>query len=276
LLLQIGYSGRISTAARAIPPSEATVDINMGTVFTGTGSGWTCAVGNLPADLDQAARGVAGNNSLEAQTQEVYRKLNADTSASIDEFNSQLDLETSTQLALAQDQGQIHGDTEAYFNRLADNIQNAQQLRILGRDLALDVGAGVTASNQHDLAALGATQFEFPAQEPSVDISRVTSNTDSALTPNEVILSNLRNAELHGGLAYTVIQQQLADAAHELEYGVTRPDDPLPGQPRQAFKAIDTAAEARLHQAQQSIGVIAGGPGSENRRSIDHQFDSRQ
>jgi hypothetical protein len=45
----------ISTAARAIPPSEAIVDINMGTVFTGTGSGWTCAVGNLPADLDQAA-----------------------------------------------------------------------------------------------------------------------------------------------------------------------------------------------------------------------------
>jgi hypothetical protein len=75
-----------------------------------------------------------------------------------------------------------------------------------------------------------------------------------------VILSNLRDAELHGGLAYTVIQQQLADAAHELEYGVTRPGDPLPGQPRQAFKAIDTAAEARLHQAQQSIGVIAGGP----------------
>jgi hypothetical protein len=117
----------------------------------------TDAFGN--SNGNSIATGIAGNNSLEAQTQEVYRKLNADTSASIDEFNSQLDLETSTQLALAQDQGQIHGDTEAYFNRLADNIQNAQQLRILGRDLALDVGAGVTASNQHDLAALGATQL---------------------------------------------------------------------------------------------------------------------
>jgi hypothetical protein len=157
------------------------------------------------------------------------------------------DVSNATQQVTAQ----AESANQAYFNQL-ESSDNNQQLRILANDNELAVNERLNQSIPWAIANLPLPQVNLPDDEPA---PAVPTPAPASQVPSNPSLSRVDPYSPFG-----IMMQQLADSQHEREYGLTTPDDGLPGQPQPEWRPIDSAAQARLQEQQNILGAIAGGP----------------
>jgi len=144
-------------------------------------------------------------NILVQQQEEVFAQIAAGAKTEMDEFDTQLGLETGTQLALQQDAQQIASNTQAYFDQQQSKFADAQQLRILANDSQLSAAASLNQSFQSSMAGLQAEQFAFPEESTAV------ASNASAPDPNTFWGDHVLRQQLSAqGLSSNQIDTRLA------------------------------------------------------------------
>lgn len=88
-------------------------------------------------------------------------QIAAGAKTSMDNLNSQIELDNTTQLEMQQVSGQVAADNQAYFAQQESDFNASQGLRDLAIDGEYSIQTGLNQSLQNSLANLQVPQINF-------------------------------------------------------------------------------------------------------------------